>query len=68
MDYDQFTRFFVGAWWLIFPIALFGLALTRLILRHQARIQALSLLKSYTDRGLTPPDWLIRAIGRYPYC
>ena len=50
-------------WWLIFPMSWIVMELVRMILRAQAHGQKLALLKSYAQKGETPPQWLMDALN-----
>ena len=50
-------------WWLIFPISWMVMSLVRMVLRAQAQGQKLSLMKSYVQKGETPPQWLLDALN-----
>lgn len=42
-------------WWLIFPIMWMVTSIVRMVMRNEYRRQKLQILKSYLDRGQTPP-------------
>ena len=47
-------------WWLLFPLSWFVIAGWRSFLRDRRRTDALSLLRTYKDKGQEPPAELTR--------